>query len=372
MKQMCKHIMFVLLIVVSVSCSGNREQEMDAFIDIQSMLATPLKGEMMEEYLMTPYTKTMKFIQSRLFHFTPVHGVSCLVTNEYADTIGYLPPPGNGPGEFTSLWPDYAGLSGKKDTLYMYDTSIRSVRKYYLQFGSDNVKAAFVDKGKLKEKAKPDQYVLDWGINRLKRLDNGFYVGFCDLATRYTFSLFDASLNETTKFGEYPIKHVLTPGKLHFIPCFDGSLEVRGNSIFHAARDFAYMARYDIDEKGGIKEIWRKFYSQTKCRESENSLIFKADNIQGFYSLAIGEKYIYAAYSGVKSGELHRQRSGMALYPRTLVVFDLDGNPLKKFQLEGRFVPICLDEGEEYLYVQHDDPDTSLWRYKVSDILKHL
>ena len=38
--------------------------------------------------------------------------------------------------------------------------------------------------------------------------------------------------------------------------------------------------------------------------------------------------------------------------------------------MEGRFVPICLDENEEYLYVQHDDPDTSLWRYKVADMLK--
>lgn len=372
MRWLCLHTTCILLVLVFLSCSGNSEQDKEVLIDLQAMQSIPLKGEMMEETLMTPYTKCMKIIQSRLFHFTPVHGTSCLVSNEYADTIGYLPPSGNGPGEFTSSWPDYAGVSLGKDTLYMYDTSIRTVRKYYLQFAPQNVKATFISKVKLKEEESPKQEILDWGINRLKRLENGLYVGFCDLSTRYTFALFDENLDEVLKFGEYPIKNVLTGGDLYFISAFDGPLEVRGNSIYHAANDFAYMARYDVDDDGKVEKVWSKFYGKPQCVMSNNTIRFKADNIHGFYSLAIGEKYIFAAYSGVESGELYRQRSGMALYPRTLVVFDLDGNPRGKFQLEGRFVPICLDENEEYLYVQHDDPDTSLWRYKVSDILKRL
>ena len=160
--------------------------------------------------------------------------------------------------------------------------------------------------------------------------------------------------------------------KLHFISCFDGPLEIQGNSIYHATRDFAYMARYDVSDEGDVKLVWKKFYAKTKCHSSNNGIVFKSDNIQGFTSIAIGKEHIFAAYSGVESGELHRNRSGMALYPRTIVVFDLQGNPLKKFQLEGRFVPICLDENEEYLYVQHDDPDTSLWRYKVADMLRQI
>lgn len=372
MKKIYFSLTCILLAVVSLSCSENSERDKEILINLQTMQSIPLKGEMMEEYLMTPYTKCMKMIQSRLFHFTPTHGTSCLVSNEYADTIGYLPPPGNGPGEFTSSWPDYAGISQERDTLYMYDTSIRTVRKYHLQFAPQDVKATFIGKTKLKEEKSPKQGILDWGINRLKRLDNGMYVGFCDLSIHYTFSLFDEDLVEISKFGEYPIRNVLTGCELYYISVFDGPLEVRGNSIYHATSDFAYMARYDVGEDGKVEKVWSKFYGKTKCGMFNNGIRFKADNIHGFYSLAVGEKYIFAAYSGVESGELHRQRSGMALYPRTLVVFDLDGNPKGKFQLEGRFAPICLDENEEYLYVQHDDPDTSLWRYKVSDILKHL
>lgn len=371
MNRIYTYISSVLLAITSFACSSSQEQTKDVLVDIQPMLATPLQGELMEEFLMTPSTKLMKIIQSRLFHFTPADGVSCLITNEYTDTLGYLPPFGNGPGEFISSLPDYAGISLSKDTLYMYDTSIRTVKKYHLDFGTDRVRNTFIDKTKLKEKRKPEG-VGDWGINRLKRLDNGLYVGFCDIATQNTFALFDSNLNEITKFGEYPIKNMFDAGKLHYIPCFDGPLEIKGNSIYHATRDFAYMARYDVSDTGDVKLVWKKFYAKTKCRSSNNGIVFKSDNIQGFTSIAIGKEHIFAAYSGVESGEIYRQRSGMAIYPRTIVILDLQGNPLKKFQLQGRFVPICLDEEEEYLYVQHDDPDTSLWRYKVSDMLRQI
>ena len=96
-------------------------------------------------------------------------------------------------------------------------------------------------------------------------------------------------------------------------------------------------------------------------------------NIEGFYAFTVGNRYIFAAYSGVKSGEMLEQHSAKALYPKNLVVFDLaTGKPLAKFCMDKCFVPLCLDDKEEYLYIQHDDPDTSLWRYKVSDILEHL
>lgn len=360
-----------IITLIFLSCTSNEVQK-DINVSLKALPEVPLKGELMEELLLTPYTKCMKHIQSYLFHFTPIHGVSCLVSNEYLDTIGYLAPIGNGPGELISSWPDFAGISLNEDTIYLYDTSIRTVKMYQLKVTPENVSCDFIDKKKLQENGRPDKQILDWSINRLKRLDNGYFVGFCDFSTGYTFALFNKDLKEITKFGEYPIHNGLEKDELYFIPFFDGSLEVKGNSIYHATRAFPYMARYDINDKGEVTKVWDGLYGNVYCHLSNRSLKFKANNTEGFYSLAVGKKYLFAAYSGVESGELHRQRSGMALYPRTLVVFDLYGNPLKKFKLEGRFVPICLDSKEEYLYVQHDDPDTSLWRYKISDIESHL
>ena len=55
-----------------------------------------------------------------------------------------------------------------------------------------------------------------------------------------------------------------------------------------------------------------------------------------------------------------------------MYVFDLNGNPLAKFDTGKRVTNMCLDEKEDYLYVKHYDPDISLWRYKVSDMVKHV
>ena len=159
----------------------------------------------------------------------------------------------------------------------------------------------------------------------------------------------------------------------HFTTYFDGYMETCVNSFYFGIRRFAYMARYDISDDGKVTKAWDGFYAKVACREENNGLRFYGDsNIEGFYAFTVGKKYIYAAYSGVKSGEMYKARSAKALYPKNLVVFDLNGRPLAKFCMDKCFVPLCLDDQEEYLYIQHGDPDTSLWRYKVSDILKHL
>ena len=188
------------------------------------MPSIPLEGEVMKKELLTPRTVQMKFIQSKLFLFTPQKEDACLVTNEYADTIGH----------------------------------------------------------------------------------------------------------------------------------------------------FAYMESYDIGNDGTITKVWDNFYAKVHSLAKDNEIHFHADNIEGFSDMTIGKKYIYAAYSGVESGEAKKQRSAMALYPKHLLVLDLNGKPLAKFDLGKRYIPLCLDEKEEYIYIKHYDPDVSLWRYKVSDILKHL
>jgi hypothetical protein len=53
-------------------------------------------------------------------------------------------------------------------------------------------------------------------------------------------------------------------------------------------------------------------------------------------------------------------------------VLDLEGKPLAKFSVDKRISAMCLDEKEEYLYVKHIDPDLSLWRYDVSEMLQHI
>jgi hypothetical protein len=86
----------------------------------------------------------------------------------------------------------------------------------------------------------------------------------------------------------------------------------------------------------------------------------------------VGEKYIFAAYSGVPAGDMYKEESAYALNPKFLYVLDLEGKPLAKFAVDKRISAICLDEEENFLYVKHIDPDLSLWRYNVADMLRYI
>ena len=132
------------------------------------------------------------------------------------------------------------------------------------------------------------------------------------------------------------------------------------------------MVRYDIGAQGEVTKVWERWFTEPKCRFEDNNLKFDLMNEDGFYKLVIGKEYIYATFSGIPLEEMFMQQSDYACIPRTLVVFDWNGNVKGKFNLNNSISALCLDNREEYLYVRHDEPDVSLWRYKVADILEYL
>lgn len=357
----------ILLVSTFFSCST---QEKKVVFDIQSMPSIPLEGELMEEELLAPYTIKMAFIQSKLFHFAPQHEVACLVTNEYADTLGYVGSIGGGPGEMNQ-WPEFVGTSVNQDTIFMFDTMSKHLNAYSLDTSSGSVKSTFLYRKKMKEDHLPER-LLSNAIFSLRKLENGYYVGLRNMNHKDIFTLFDKDLKEIKRFGDYPIREGLETEEYRHTSYFDGPITIKGNSIYYAVTRFAYMARYDINDNGEVKKVWERKYAKTRSTMSNNKLRFYPDNIEGFSDLAVGKKYIFASYSGIESGEAKRQRNVNAIKPKTLMVFNLEGTPLAKFSLDKRFTPLCLDEKEEYLYIKHNEPDMCLWRYKVSDILKHL
>ena len=67
------------------------------------------------------------------------------------------------------------------------------------------------------------------------------------------------------------------------------------------------------------------------------------------------------SFSGMEERELFNDSSGEALIPKMLVVLDKQGNVKGKFDLGKKICTFCLDDKEEYLYVNHEEPDASMW-----------
>jgi hypothetical protein len=367
----CKTITLFLSLLIFLSC-GSQTQEKKVDFDLQEMSSVPLDGELMQECLLTPYCNQMKFIQSALFHFAPIQEEACLVTTVRGDTLGFLSSVGNGPGEL-NRWPYFSGTSVHGDTVYMYDNMSHKLNAYAVQIKDQNLTYSFLGNKPTRENGDGlPEGVINQMAFELVRLENGYSIGFRVFSNGTIFTLFDKDLNEVKKFGEYLVDEGLIDGEFHQSICFQGLRLSRGNSFFYAPHNFGYMARYDVSDEGELSKVWERWYSEPSVSVDNNNLKFEADNPQGFYGLAVGEKYIFAAYSGVPAGDMYKEKSAYALNPKFLYVLDLEGKPLAKFSVDKRISAMCLDEKEEYLYVKHIDPDLSLWRYDVSEMLQHI
>ena len=348
-----------------------KSQEKNINYDLEDMSSISLQGELLEPYLYAAETLQMSYIQSRICFFTPTDHEVCLVTNEKADTIGYFSKVGQGPGELNRLH-YFSGVSATQDTIYMYDNMTHKLHTYHIQIRPNKVEYKQLDSKQTHEKDDMPDGFLKQTVFDLNRLANGHSIGIRFLTSKDMFTLFDEDLNEIKKFGEYPLDLGLPEDQIRPTTYFQGPHVAQGNSFYYATNNFGYMARYDVDSYGEITKVWENLYSNTIWRIDNGNIKISPKNPNGFRSLAIGDKYIYATYSEVKNEEMFKQRNSFVLTPQFLVILDLQGKPLAKFMTEGRIEAFCIDDKEEHIYVKHIDPDTSLWRYKISDIKQYL
>ena len=356
--------------IIFSSCD-DKPQEENVFFDLKAMPSVSLTGELIEEDFFACNTLQMAYIQSHLFHFEPTENDVCLVTTEQADTVGFFSGIGGGPGEM--IRPYYSGISENEDTIYVFDDMTKNLHKFSVQMKPNLVDYTLLERKKLKENVDylPENYIKET-VFFLTRMENGYSIGYRVLTNGTLFALFDPDLNEVAKFGDYPIDEGMKDGEMRATSFFGGAMAVRDNSFFFASHRFGYMVRYDISDHGEVTKTWNRWFTNPKCTFENNNLRFALENESGFYRLAIGKKYVYATFSGVPMEEMFKQKNEYACVPRTLVVFDWNGNVKGKFNLNNSISALCLDSKEEYLYVRHNEPDVSLWRYKVSDILEHL
>lgn len=363
-------LLFSMLVALFfLSCSDDQDKK--NFVDLLSMPAIPVEGELIDEYLMAYQSNQMKFIQSKLFHFAPTEKDACLISTENMDTIGYFSGIGGGPGEM--LQPYFSGVSVNQDTIYMYDGMHKALFVFHVKVEEDKVNYTLL------EKRSPSTYKLQYqehNMNQqyffLSRLGNGYSVAYRILTSENIFTLFDRDLNFLTDFGEYPVDKNLFDGDIRITSSFWGPTATDKNSFYYGSASFGYITRYDISDQGTVTRVWEKHFTKPEYTIKNNKVKISPESIKCFYDLIVGKDYIYVSFSGIESGELFRTRNDIALIPKILVILDKQGNVKGKFDLGKKICAFCLDEKEEYLYVNHYEPDTSLWRYRISDFLEHF
>lgn len=353
-------IFHIIVVCLLASCSNSGKQEGN-LVDINSIKGKEIKGApAFEELILGSALTHFSFIdESALFSFmNDSSGEPLLLYNEKDKTERWIGNWGSGPGEMFSQ--EYAGKSADNDTIYAYDITFRNVLNF--------VRRKDTPSGYVYHETIPIPDLNGDYLLRLKRMDNGFFVGYLWSGKRDMLILFDREMNVICRFGGLPIKGL--PEEQMSFNTFDGVLSTCGNSVYFACTSFGYLTRIDISESGEATQIWEKYFSEPQYEYDEGVVRIKGhDNLDGFYGLAVNKDYLFATYSGIYALAFSEMGSNANL-PQTLVVMDVrDGKILQKCHLDQRASILALSADNQKLYAEVDEPEIGIMSYDMKDIL---
>ncbi len=355
MKKTSFSILLTACIFALASCSGNAKQE--KVIGTDSISGTLLSDSLIFSENCT-YIFTMGnnlFLSNALQVEDCAYRVVDLESKQFIDKFGYF---GTGPNEF--FCQKYAGKTLDNDTIYAYDLTFRRIQVLSRKEKTTTYQYSHT----LPIKTKDDSY-----FSVLRRLENGYYVGVPYSGKYPFFVLFDASGQETGRFGELPV--IGEYDEVMDLKNLEGNLEISGNSVYYGTRHFGYLARYDLNDKGEATLVWEQYLSEPHYKIEDGRIkLNRRKNLEGFGGIAIVGEYALATYCGnLDSGPFAEDPD--THIPQTLIVFRKDnGKILRKLHLDRRSSCLAVTGNQKTLIIKVYDPEVTYCLYDLEKILK--
>jgi len=181
----------------------------------------------------------------------------------------------------------------------------------------------------------------------------------------------DMNSQHEKKYGEYPYKDLdekRIENRMRGM-AYQGMIRLNPNRdkfVFGINRaDIIYFYQIQPEEI-----ILRKLYELTypKYKPDVNgesrSAAIAANNNRTFISIYTSNKYVYALYSGK-----NMQDSGMkSLEGDVVYIFDWEGNPIKKLNLNIPVTLICVNNENSELYAFSNMPDPMLIKFNLTGL----
>jgi hypothetical protein len=84
----------------------------------------------------------------------------------------------------------------------------------------------------------------------------------------------------------------------------------------------------------------------------------ESDNKYGCLSTSVSDEFIYILFSGKTMKE-------NAMYSKTVLVYDWEGNPIKVLELDQELNLISVSQNDDYLVGYADDGQANLYKYRL-------
>lgn len=224
----------------------------------------------------------------------------------------------------------------------------------YLEFPLDNADSIFCHNETKK---------FDFNIQKLIKLDSEIYLGVGLYDGRYILTN-SSNYSIDSVFIEYPFNNDLPISFEEKAMLFQGNFT---NNLDKSRIAFATRSSPVLDilsfEDNKIQLIKRIQGSNLPVFASENSgtmigATLDNSNVWGFLSITSSDSYLYVLYSGKRTDEEYQISD-------VVMVYDWDGNLIKRITLDQEVSEIVVDGNDNYLIGYLDDGKSNLFQFNL-------
>lgn len=281
-------------------------------------------------------------------------GCAALVFNEKnMEEIGKFGMKGVGPEFFQS--PHYVEDPEQNDYFYVEDVTLGSLRKFRMYKQKDSL--CFM---------KTEQIALYQDVSNQIVCSNGCWINnqyytsykwWPENKENSLFVLLDKNMKVLTSFMDPPV-----PESSNDFRMLNGYQVSLGNLFYFVSAETGYIVCYEINSPEDIKRKWEYWFNKPLYSLKDGHIRWDNENLLGCYDIKVTSKFVYCLYSGKK----YTDNGDNDELPETILVFDLEGNPIKKIHLNSRFIRLAVSEDDRYIYLLCALPDIGVAKYQIN------
>lgn len=187
---------------------------------------------------------------------------------------------------------------------------------------------------------------------RLISIGNNEFLAI-SITNKKIFSIININDSSQYRFGDFFIESGSTVNNSFDI--FQGSIEALNNneSFVYSSFSTPYLCLYS-KENGFYVKQWECFLENPKYTYSGSEIKFLDTNIKGFSDFTIVDDKIYILHAKVMKKDSYG-RDNIKAIPSLLYEFDMEGNPICKYNLDKRLLRISSDNDGNIYGVAYDE-----------------
>lgn len=343
MKKNIHTLIYSMVLLLTAACSGS-EQKQESLIELTD--STTIFTDFGLPVSMSLYKQYM-FVSD----FYGEDGLVKILDLNTNKIIHSFASRGEGPNEVLNIGNlDYT-TSENGDSLYLFDSMAQKMKIYAMDslFSNPSYSTPVMEQ-KMPSESR---------YTEVLKTKNGYIAA--GIMEDKKFTLLNDSLQECGSGGHYAAKPSENIPDMINVMANNGkfALSKDRKHIVNIIYIAGIITCYTLDDATHTISLkWENKKSDFNYEVRGEA--FNNKEVMGYLDISMGDKFIYALYSGEKE-----DLNASATYGKEVHVYDYDGNLVESYKLSQPAFCICVDEDNNALYAATHEPEVAVIRYAL-------